>query len=200
MHCIDHPCILLVPNDEIASLSIPSLGTPSNDRLPSTVQPPTHLLLYMITTAAAADTKETRGAATTFRRKLLTMTHTCAKKNRPQKENHLHIEVCSCQSSRLQHICSARQKDALVVLKGGDSGPLEPPAAPGLMTVCRFGVVSEFGRRIDADHLLGTCARCSRQKSKPKPSLLLLRLPTTRILIHSFSSVWMLPTTQLKSY
>ena len=57
------------------------------------------------------------------------------KKNRPQKENYLHIEVCSCQSSRLQHICGARQKDALVVLEGGDSGPLELPAAPGLMTV-----------------------------------------------------------------
>ena len=39
------------------------------------------------------------------------------------------------QLSELEAPTSARQKDALVVLEGGDSGPLELPAAPGLMTV-----------------------------------------------------------------
>ena len=32
------------------------------------------------------------------------------------------------------------------------------PGGAGTDDGCRLGVVSEFGRRIDADHLLGTCA------------------------------------------
>ena len=115
------------------------------------------------------------------RRKLLTMTQiphvrkkrtVSKKKNRPQKENHLHIEVCSCQSSRLQtHICSARQKDALVVLEGGDSGPLELPAAPGLMTVVDLALYRSLeGELTPTRHV--RCSPCgSMSKSKPKPSL-----------------------------
>ena len=48
-------------------------------------------------------------------------------------------------------------KDALVVLEGGDSGPVELPAAPGLMTVVDLALYRSLERRIDADHLLGTC-------------------------------------------
>ena len=55
-------------------------------------------------------------------------------------------------------------KTALDKSRGGDSGPLELPAAPGLMTVadCRFAdlALSEFGRRIDADHWLGARVVC----------------------------------------
>ena len=94
------------------------------------------------------------------------------------------------------------KKDALVVLEGGDSGPL--PAAPGLMTVVDLALYQSLegeltpticSAHVRVAHHVAPC-----QKSKPKLSLLLLRLPTTRILIHSFSYVWMLPTTQLKSY
>ena len=157
MHCIDHPCILLVPNDEIASLSIPSLGTPSNDRLPSTVQPPTHLLLYMITTAAAADTKETRGGATTFRRKLLTMTHMRKKKPSAKGEPPTHRGL---QLSELEAPTTHLQRSTKRCSRGfGRRGQwsIGAPGGAGTDDGCRFGVVSEFGRRIDADHLLGTC-------------------------------------------
>ena len=128
-------------------------------------------------------------------------THARKKKRTVRKRRTTsHIEVCSCQSSRLQP-----QRSTKRCSRRRGQWSIGAPSGAGTDDGCRFGVVSEFERRIDADHLLGTCARCSPrvapcQKSKPKPSLLLLRLPTTRILIHSFSYVWMLPTTQLKSY
>ena len=95
------------------------------------------------------------------------------------------------------HFAALDKKDAL---KGGDSGPLELPAAPGLMTVVDLALY----RSLEGELTPTICSAHARvapcQKSKPKPSLLLLRLPTTRILIHSFRYVWMLPATQLKSY
>ena len=66
------------------------------------------------------------------------------------------------------HFAALDKKDAL---KGGDSGPLETPGGAGTDDGCRFGVVSEFGRRIDADHLLGTCARCSMSKEQAQTVL-----------------------------
>ena len=50
------------------------------------------------------------------------------------------------------------------------------PGGAGTDDACRFGVVSEFGRRIDADHLLGTCVAHRVALSPNRPCFFACRL------------------------